>query len=230
MNTHFRRAVLSPSRFSILRLGHRRPAGLTGANRARPGRREAPAACRDGETPVVTKIDRLARSLLGARDIVDELTRREAKRSIGGSVHGPTDPVGRPLFNVLAMVAEFEADLIRARTRDGMAVAKAKGRLREKKPKLCKAQETHLVSVHLAGTHMTVELAELCAVAHSTVYRAIKRAGDTTVSNRAIPPSKPESAPAPLKVNFCTELVLNLSGLGKALAPTIGHAADALLI
>ena len=35
----------------------------------------------------------------------------------------PTDPVGRPLFNVLAMAAEFEADLIRARTREGMAVA-----------------------------------------------------------------------------------------------------------
>jgi hypothetical protein len=41
-------------------------------------------------------------------------------------VHDPTDPVGRLLFNVLAMVAEFEADLIRARTREGMKVAKAK--------------------------------------------------------------------------------------------------------
>jgi putative transposase len=44
--------------------------------------------------------------------------------------------VGRLLFNVLAMVAEFEADLIRARTREGMKVAKAKGRLRGKQPKL----------------------------------------------------------------------------------------------
>ena len=79
------------------------------------------------------------------------------------------------------MVAEFEADLIRARTREGMAVAKAKGRLRGKQPKLSKAQEAHMVSVHLAGTHTTVELAELFGVARSTVYRAIKRAGDTTV-------------------------------------------------
>lgn len=42
-------------------------------------------------------------------------------------MNGPTDPVGRLLFNMLAMVAEFEADLIRLRTREGMRVAKAKG-------------------------------------------------------------------------------------------------------
>jgi DNA invertase Pin-like site-specific DNA recombinase len=44
--------------------------------------------------------------------------------------------VGRLLFNVLAMVAEFESDLIRRRTREGMKVAKANGRLRGKQPKL----------------------------------------------------------------------------------------------
>jgi DNA invertase Pin-like site-specific DNA recombinase len=131
--------------------------GLTGTNRARPGLREALAACREGDTLVVTKLDRLARSLRDAKDIVDELTRRGVKLSLGGSVHDPTDPVGRLLFNVLAMVAEFEADLIRARTREGMAVAKAKGRLRGKPPKLSKKQEAHLVSVHLAGTHTTAE-------------------------------------------------------------------------
>ena len=80
--------------------------GLTGANRARPGLREALAACRDGDTLVVTKPDRLARSLRDAKDIVNELTRREVKLSIGGSIHDPTDPVGRLIFNVLTMVAE----------------------------------------------------------------------------------------------------------------------------
>lgn len=108
---------------------------LTGTNRARPGLREALAACRAGDTLVVTKLDRLARSLRDAKDILDGLTRREVKLSLGGSVHDPTDPVGRLLFNVLAMVAEFEADLIRVRSREGMQVAKAKGRLRGKQPK-----------------------------------------------------------------------------------------------
>lgn len=87
--------------------------GLTGTNRARPGLREALAACRAGDTLVVTKLDRLARSLTDARNIVEELTTAGIKLNIGGSVHDPTDPVGRLLFNVLAMIAEFESDLIR---------------------------------------------------------------------------------------------------------------------
>jgi DNA invertase Pin-like site-specific DNA recombinase len=61
------------------------------------------------------------------------------------------------------MVAEFEADLIRARTREGVAVAKARGRRRGKQPKFSKTQEAHLVSVRRAGTHATAELAELFA-------------------------------------------------------------------
>jgi len=134
--------------------------GLTGTNRARPGLREALAACREGDTLVVTKLDRLARSLPDAREILDDLTRRSVKLSLGGSIHDPTDPVGRLLFNVLAMVAEFEADLIRLRTREGMKVAKAKGRLRGKQPKLNSRQEAHLVALHRAGEHSTAELGD----------------------------------------------------------------------
>jgi DNA invertase Pin-like site-specific DNA recombinase len=56
---------------------------------------------------VVTKLDRLARSLPDARAIAEELTVRQVRLSLGGSVSDPHDPVGRLLFNVLAMVAEF---------------------------------------------------------------------------------------------------------------------------
>ena len=93
--------------------------GLTGTNRDRPGLREALAACREGDTLVVTKLDRLARSLPDARAIAgDELTARQVRLNLGGSVYDPNDAVGRLLFNVLAMVAEFESDLIRLRTRE----------------------------------------------------------------------------------------------------------------
>jgi DNA invertase Pin-like site-specific DNA recombinase len=79
--------------------------GMTGTNRARPGLREALAAVRSGDTLVVTKLDRLARSLPDARDIADELTAKGVALSLGGSRYDPTDPIGRLLFNVLGMVA-----------------------------------------------------------------------------------------------------------------------------
>ena len=59
--------------------------GLAGTDRDRPGRWLALAACRAGDTLVVTKLDRLARSLPDARDILDELTKRNVKLSLGGS-------------------------------------------------------------------------------------------------------------------------------------------------
>jgi len=148
--------------------------GLTGTNRERPGLHQALAACRPGDMLVVAKLDRLARSLPDAH----ELTARQVKLNLGGSVHDPTDPVGRLLFNVLAMVAEFEADLARMRTREGMKVAKAKGRLRGKQPKLSPRQEAHLAALHgAAGEHTVGELEELFSVTRSTVYRALGRAG-----------------------------------------------------
>lgn len=149
--------------------------GLTGSNTNRPGLREALAACRDGDTFAVTKLDRLARSVRDAHQIADDLAGRGVKLSIGGSVHDPTDPLGKLLFNVLAMVAEFEGELIRARTREGMKVAKAKGRLRGKKPKLSPRQEAHLVELHANGEYTMSEIAELFSVGRSTAYRALER-------------------------------------------------------
>jgi DNA invertase Pin-like site-specific DNA recombinase len=149
--------------------------GLTGTNRSRPGLREALAACRAGDTLVVAKLDRLARSLRDARDIVDELTAKEVKLSIGGSVHDPNDPVGRLFFNVLAMVAEFESDLIRTRTKEGMQVARERGHLKGKKPKLTAAQQKVVMELHQAGSHTTAELAGLFNVGRSTIYRTYER-------------------------------------------------------
>lgn len=150
--------------------------GMTGTKRDRPGLKSALAACRPGDTLVVTKLDRLARSLRDATDIAEELTRRGVKLNLGGSIYDPTDPVGRLLFNVLGMVAEFESDLIRARTREGMATAKVRGKLKGRKPKLSPAQERHLVELHRAGDHSIAELVELFGIGRATVYRALDRA------------------------------------------------------
>ena len=69
------------------------------------------------------------------------------------------------------MVAEFESDLIRLRTREGMKVAKAKGRPRGKQPKLKPNQAKHLLELHDSGSYTQTELAELFGVGRSTGYR-----------------------------------------------------------
>ena len=58
------------------------------------------------------------------------------KLALGRALYDPGDPMGKLFFNILATFAEFEADLIRMRTRKGIAIARAKGKLRGKQPKL----------------------------------------------------------------------------------------------
>jgi DNA invertase Pin-like site-specific DNA recombinase len=112
--------------------------------------------------------------------------RRAHERRLGGAVYDQTDPVGRLLFNVLAMVAEFEADLISMRTREGLKVARTRGRLRGKQPKLTVRQEAHLAALHAGGEYTPGELAELFRVGRSTVYRALQRVRVRNASTLAV--------------------------------------------
>ncbi len=152
--------------------------GLTGTNRERPGLRQAMAACRHGDTLVVTKLDRLARSLPDARDIVKELADREVKLSLAGSIHDPTDPVGRLLFNVLAMVAEVRVPTwirmhVPARGDEGRQGQAAACRARSRNS--AAARRSTSSKLYQDGEHTVGQLAELFSVARSTVYRAIER-------------------------------------------------------
>lgn len=123
--------------------------GLTGTNRVRPGLREALAACFDGDTLVVTKLYRLARSLPDARTLASELTTR-AGSNLTSAASSTTPPT--PL--------------------DG---SRSTSLLRGKQPQLSPRQEAHLVSLYQAGEHTVGELEELFAITRSTVYRAVRR-------------------------------------------------------
>ncbi|MEH0110051.1 helix-turn-helix domain-containing protein [Tersicoccus sp. MR15.9] len=91
-------------------------------------------------------------------------------------------------FNVLGMVAEFEADLIRMRTREGMAIAKTRGRLKGRAPSLSPSRRRHLLTLVDAGDHTHTELAELFQVSRATVYREIrKRSGAPLEATSARP-------------------------------------------
>ena len=104
--------------------------GLTGTTRSRPGLDQALAAVRAGDTLVIPKLDRLARSVPDARSIADALVARGVRLALGSSLYDPVDPMGKLFFNILATFAEFDADLIRLRTREGMAIARALGKPR----------------------------------------------------------------------------------------------------
>ena len=149
--------------------------GLTGTGRDRPGLAQALAALREGDTLVVSKLDRLARSVPDARDIAKELERKGVTLSLGAATYDPSDPMGRMFFNIVATFAEFEADLIRMRTREGMAIAKAKGKLRGKKPKLSEKQRKELCRMHETGEYTISDLAEVFSVSRPTVYRTLQR-------------------------------------------------------
>ena len=149
--------------------------GISGTKRERPGLDQALAAVRTGDTLVVPKLDRLARSVPDARDIGDTLAKRGVSLSLGGQIYDPDDPMGKLFFNILATFAEFEVDLIRMRTREGMAVARAQGKLKGRQPKLSAMQQRELKRMHQTGEYTISDLGELFSVSRPTVYRTISR-------------------------------------------------------
>jgi len=145
--------------------------GLTGRNRERPGLEQALKALRSGDTLVVTKLDRLGRSVPDLRDISAEIQAEGAALSIGGQIHDPNDPMGKLFFNMLATIAEFERDMISQRTKQGLKIAKRKGKLKGGKRKLNDAQIKELRKLYEAEEHSIGDLVDLFGVSKATIYR-----------------------------------------------------------
>lgn len=83
--------------------------------------------------------------------------------------------MGKMFFNTLATFTEFEGDLIRLRTKEGMAIARAKGKLKGKQPKLSDKQQKGLCCMYGTGEYSISDLAELFSVSRPTVYRTLAR-------------------------------------------------------
>jgi DNA invertase Pin-like site-specific DNA recombinase len=150
--------------------------GLTGTSRARPGLDQALAAVRAGDTFTVTKLDRLARSVPDALAILTQLSERGVAFALGSSAYDWNDPFARMFLQILAVIAEFEAGLIRQRTREGMAIARDRGKLRGKPPKLTAAQAREVRRMHASGDYPITEIAELFNVSRPTIYRVLQHA------------------------------------------------------
>ena len=154
--------------------------GFTGIT-SRPGLDQALAAVHAGDTLIVPRLDRFARSVPDARSLSDLIISRGACLQIGSTVYDPADPFGKMFFNILASFAEFEVDIIRLRTIEGMARARQRGKLKGKQPKLNGQQRARLLQLDRQGAKTPTELAELFGVSRATIYRELKRAQEAAV-------------------------------------------------
>ena len=94
------------------------------------------------------------------------------KLAVGPTLYDPSDPMGKMFFNILATFADFEADLIRLRTREGMAIARARGTIaRQGAQTLRETAAGTLPHSHATGEYSISDLAELFSVSRPTVYR-----------------------------------------------------------
>ena len=164
--------------------------GLTGTSRSRPGLDQALAAVREGDVLTVTKLDRLARSVPDALEILNGLSARGVRFALGGSVYDWNDSFARMFLQILAVIAEFEANLIRQRTREGMDIARQKGKLRGRQPSLKPSQDREIRRMHDSGDYSITEIAELFGIGRPTVYRSLDRTA-------GLPPLPADGRPAP---------------------------------
>ena len=143
----------------------------SGAQRDRPQLQAAIDYMREGDTLVVWKLDRLARSLKQLIETVEALEARKIGfRSITEAIDTTTSG-GRLVFHIFAALAEFERSIIRERTMAGLASARARGRLGGRPPALSAEDIAHARAL-LSDPDITVEqVAKRLGVVPSTLYR-----------------------------------------------------------
>ena len=181
--------------------------GYTGTSSSRPGLDQALAAVRQGDTLVVTRLARLAGSVTDALDLMTQLSRRGVKFAMGGRLYDWEDGYGRMFFTVLLTIAEFEDGLIQQRRNERMSIARSKGRVGGRQPKLSPGQQNELLEIHERGEHSIEELCGLFRVSRSSIYRALARAGSSSSvchnsEGRPRPhrSKSPDAPPSPISV------------------------------
>ncbi|WP_367068079.1 recombinase family protein [Oryzisolibacter sp. LB2S] len=128
-------------------------------------------ALREGDTLVVWRLDRLGRSLPDLVRIVGELEQKGVSFESLTEKIETSSAAGKLVFHVFAALAEFERNLIRERTRAGLAAARARGRAGGRKPKLTEAQIKEINEMVDAQKLPIGRIAELYGVSRTTIYK-----------------------------------------------------------
>ena len=144
---------------------------FTGTNRKRPEFEKLLSEIETGDTLIVTKLDRFARSTKDALEIIEELFYREIRVNILNLGIIENTPTGRLIFTVFSAFADFERDLIVERTKEGKAYAKKNNpTFKEGRPKR-KLTKQHLHALSLLEKHTYKEVSELTGFSVSTITR-----------------------------------------------------------
>ena len=130
---------------------------------------------RTGDVLVVWKLDRLSRSLKDLLHLIEGLGARGAGFMSITKQIDTTTPAGRMMLQMVGAFAEFEREMIRERTRAGLAVAREQGRIGGRKPKLSSQQQSELVRSIKEERYSMAEAARLFQVHPSTVTRLMAR-------------------------------------------------------
>ncbi|MFJ3395225.1 recombinase family protein [Leifsonia aquatica] len=150
--------------------------GFTGKTMTRDGLEKALAAVREGDTFVVPSLDRLARNTQGVLDVMQTLAERGITLSNGGNIYDPHDPMAKLYFTILAAVAEAEGGWISIRTKEGLAVARRRGRLQGRRKPVLTPKQDAAIGRHMDEADMTpAEIALLFNTSRAGVYRARAR-------------------------------------------------------
>lgn len=149
---------------------------ITGTKASRPELDLLKQMLRQGDTVLITRIDRLGRS---AKDLLNIVSDFEAKgvnlKVIEQNIDTSTSE-GKLFFTMVAAFAEFEHSMMVSRTKDGLAAARARGRVGGRKAKLSDAQIGKLIE-HYDEKKITIQgLANMYGISRPTVYRLVKTA------------------------------------------------------
>ena len=147
---------------------------ITGTKASRPELDKLRAQMRQGDTLVVTRLDRLGRSTKDLLSISSELEDIGVELEVLEQSINTKSAEGKLFFTLIAAFAQFEHDLMVARTKDGLAAARARGRMGGRKPKLTEAQKKQVQTLYAAKELTVREIAALFNITPPTVYRALE--------------------------------------------------------
>ncbi|PPF54450.1 DNA invertase [Clavibacter michiganensis] len=126
---------------------------------------------REGDSLVVTKLDRLGRSVRNLKEVADDLQQLGVGLKALSQGIDTTTPGGRLFFHMLAAIAEFEHDLIVERTHDGLAAARARGRKGGGRFKMTPTKAQQARSMYDEKTYTVQQIADTFGVSRGTIYR-----------------------------------------------------------